>query len=59
MVITLDNQMPAGDEGNSVLTIYGVVFTSWQLGASVNDFVLEDMIYKARRVSIVDTEVPA
>jgi hypothetical protein len=59
MVLTLDNQMPAGDEGNSVLTVYGVVFTSWQLGMSVNDFVLENLEYRARRVSITDAEVPA
>lgn len=59
MVLTLDNQMPAGDEGNSVLTVYGVVFTSWQLGMSVNDFVLEDLVYKARRISLADAEVPA
>jgi hypothetical protein len=59
MVLTLDNQMPAGDDGNSVLTVYGVMFEGWDLNLPADDFVLEGLSYKAKRIGLVDTEVPA
>ncbi len=59
MVLTLDNQMPPGDDGNSVLTIYGVMFDGWDLNLPADDFVLEGLSYKAKRIGLVDTEVPA
>jgi hypothetical protein len=59
MVVTLDNQQPPGDEGNSVLTVYGVVFDSWNMSVPAHDFVLEGLSFKAKRISVADTEVPA
>ncbi len=59
MKITLDNLQPAGDEGNSVITVYGVMFDSWQFSLPEDDFVLEKLSFKARRIAIGDTEVSA
>lgn len=58
MVLTLDNQMPPGDDGNTVLTVYGVMFEGWDLNLPADDFVLEGLSYKAKRVKVGDTEVP-
>jgi len=59
MKLILDNLMPAGDEGNSVLTVYGVIFDSWQTVLPEDDFMLEKLSFKARRLAIADTEVAA
>lgn len=59
MVLTLDNQVPPGDDGNSVLSIYGVMFDGWDFNLPADDFVLEGLSYKARRIGLLDTEVPA
>lgn len=58
MKIGLDNLKPEGDAGNSVLTVYDVLFDSWQLQLPEDDFVLEKLSFKARRISVEDTEVP-
>lgn len=58
MKITLDNMRPAGDEGNSVLAVYGVMFDSWSFDLPEDDFVLERLTFQARRVTTEDTEVP-
>jgi hypothetical protein len=57
MKLILDNLMPAGDEGNSVLTVYGVIFDSWQTALPEDDFMLEKLSFKARRIAITDTEL--
>ncbi len=59
MKLILDNLMPAGDEGNSVLTVYGVIFDSWNAALPEDDFMLERLTFKARRVAITDTELAA
>jgi hypothetical protein len=59
MKLILDNLMPAGDEGNSVLTVYGVIFDTWQAALPEDDFMLERLTFKARRLAITDTEVSA
>ena len=59
MKIALDNLKPGGDEGNSILTVYDVMFDSWQFNLPEDDFVLEKLSFKARRISIEDTEVSA
>lgn len=59
MVVTMDNQAPPGDPGNSIVTVYGVVFDSWELNLPASDFVLEGLSYQAKRVAVGDAEVPA
>lgn len=59
MKIILDNLKPEGDAGNSILTVYGVMFDTWQFNLPEDDFVLERLSFKAKRISIQDTEVPA
>ena len=58
MKIILDNLKPPGDPGNSILTVYGVIFDAWQFSLPEDSFVLERLSFKARRISIKDTEVP-
>ena len=57
--IILDNLKPEGDAGNSILTVYGVMFDSWQFNLPEDDFVLERLSFKARRVTVEDQEVSA
>ncbi len=57
MKLILDNLQPEGDAGNSLLTLYGVIFDSWQLSLPEDDFVLERASFRARRVAVVDTAV--
>jgi hypothetical protein len=59
MKLILDNLMPAGDEGNSVITLFGVIFDSWQTNLPEDNFMLEKLSFKARRLAITDTEVSA
>lgn len=59
MKVSLDNYMREGDEGNSVLTVYGVIFHSWQFRLPEDDFAMENLSFVARRVSVGDTQVPA
>ena len=56
MKIILDNLSPSGDEGNSLLTVYGVMFDRWQFQISQDDFILENLSFKARRIAIKDIE---
>jgi hypothetical protein len=57
MKVILDNLQPEGDPGNSVLTLYGVIFDSWQFNLPEDDFVLERASFRARRLSVSDVEV--
>lgn len=57
MKISLDNLKPEGDAGNGVLTVYGVIFNSWQFNLPEDDFVLEKLSFKAKRISAEDTAV--
>jgi hypothetical protein len=59
MKLILDNLRPAGDEGNSVLTVYGVIFDNWQWKLPEEDFALEKLTFKARRVAVSDAPVGA
>ena len=59
MKILLDNATTPGDEGNSTLTIYGAMFDSWALRLPEDDFVLENLTFQAKRISIVDAELPS
>lgn len=54
MKLILDNLSPAGDPGNSVLTVYGAMFDSWAFRLPEDDFVLEKLTFQARRISITD-----
>jgi hypothetical protein len=40
-----------------VLTVYGVIFSSWQFNLPEDDFVLEKLSFKAKRISAEDTAV--
>ena len=53
MKIALDNLTPEGDNGNSLLTVYGVMFDRWRFTLTQDDFVLENLAFKARRVAIL------
>lgn len=57
MKMALDNLKLDGDQGNSVLTVYGVIFNNWQFRLPEDDFVLEQLSFRARRISVVDTEI--
>jgi hypothetical protein len=59
LVVALDNQTPPGDPGNSSLTVYGVIFDRWRLDLPASDFTLENVGFKAQRIGVADTEVPA
>jgi hypothetical protein len=59
MKLGLDNLKPVGDEGNAILTVYDVMFDTWQFNLPEDDFVLERLSFKARRIKAEDTEVPA
>jgi hypothetical protein len=58
MTLILDNLQPSGDAGNSTLTVHGVIFDTWNFRVPEDDFVLEKLTFKARRISIKDEEVP-
>jgi hypothetical protein len=59
MKLILDNLMHPEDKGTSVLTVYGVIFDSWQTLLPEDDFMLEKLSFKARRLAIADSGVPA
>lgn len=59
MKIILDNLKPEGEAGNSILTVYGVVFNSWQYNLPEDDFVLEKLSFKGKRIYLEDKEIPA
>jgi hypothetical protein len=59
MKLILDNLNPPGDDGNSILTVYNVMFDTWAFSLPENDFVLEDLTFRARRLAVLDSEVPA
>jgi hypothetical protein len=56
--MTLDNPLYPDNNGNSVLTVYGVMFDTWQFNLPEDDFVMEKLSFKAMRVSVSDVEVP-
>lgn len=58
MKIILDNLQPAGDAGNAILTVFGVIFDTWRFDLPEDDFVLERLSFKAQRLAIEDKEVP-
>jgi hypothetical protein len=57
MKVSLDNLKPEGDAGNSLLTVYGVIFSSWRFTLPDNDFVLEGLSFTAKRITAEDTAV--
>jgi hypothetical protein len=57
MKIILDNLSPEGDKGNSLLTVYGMTFDRWQFSLRFDDFVLENVGFKARRLAVTDIDV--
>jgi hypothetical protein len=57
MKLILDNLIPPGDAGNSIVNLYGVVFDSWQINLPEDDFMLEKASFQARRIAITDNEI--
>ncbi|MDR5748837.1 hypothetical protein QCE73_37290 [Caballeronia sp. LZ029] len=57
MKLILDNMAPAGDAGNSIINVFGVMFDTWQANLPEDDFMLERMSFRARRISVADNEV--
>lgn len=56
--IILDNQQPPTDDGNSLLTLYDVMFDTWSFTLPEDDFVLERLTFHARRMAVSDTPKP-
>ena len=57
MKLAVDNLVPAGEEGNSILTVYGMMFDSWQVNLPEDDFMLERLTFKAKRIQVEDKEI--
>lgn len=57
MKLILDNAMPPGDPGNSIINLFGVMFDSWQVSLPEDDFMLERLSFRARRIAVTDNEV--
>src|SRR5437762_3291372 len=45
MKLILDNLMPPGDPGNSIINLFGVMFDSWQVNLPEDDFMLEKLSF--------------
>ena len=58
MKLTLDNMRIDGEEGNSILAVYGVIFSSWQFDLPEDDFVLEKLHFQAHRLAVEDKPLP-
>jgi hypothetical protein len=56
MKLILDNMAPAGDPGNSIINVFGVMFDSWQVNLPEDDFMMEKLSFRARRISVTDNE---
>jgi len=57
MKLILDNMAPAGDAGNSIISVFGVMFDSWQVNLPEDDFMMEKLSFRARRISLADNEI--
>ena len=56
MTVTLDNFQQEGEAGNSVMKVLDVYFDTWQFNLPEDDFVLEKLSFKARRITVEDKE---
>lgn len=52
-------QGKAEGEGNSILTLLGVMFDTWQFSLPEDDFVLERLTFQAHRITSEDVELAA
>ena len=59
MILSMDNQRGEEGAGSSKLTVFNVLFDNWQFQMPEDDFVLEQVGFRARRVTLEDTEVAA
>ena len=57
MKLILDNALPPGDPGNSILDLHGVMFDTWQVHLPEDDFMLEKLTFKAKRIAVTDNQV--
>jgi hypothetical protein len=58
MSLILDNMVQPETKGNSTLNLFGVMFSSWQASLPEDDFMLERLTFKAKRIAIVDEPLP-
>lgn len=56
MKLVCDNLNPPGNSGKSTLALFDVMFDSWQVALPEDDFMLEHLSYKARRIQISEEE---
>ena len=54
MSLLLDNMFQPETKGNSTINLYGVMFNSWQANLPEDDFMLERLSFKAKRIAITD-----
>lgn len=53
MKLILDNSL-----GSSSLDLHGVMFDTWQVHLPEDDFMLEKLTFKAKRIAVTDNQVP-
>ena len=57
MKVELDNLTPTNEKGNNILEVRDVYFDTWQFNLPEDDFVLEKLSFKARRVIVKDESI--
>ena len=55
--ILLDSPLTPDEKGGSVLTAMGVVFDRWDWRLPEDEFTMERMTFRARRLAVQDTEL--
>ena len=58
-LINLEDLDHPGKDGNTVVVLYNVMFDSWHFTLPEDDFVLESLTFRARRVAITDNPIGA
>lgn len=57
MILSMNNLRGEEGQGSSKLTVFNVLFDSWQFNVPEDDFVLERLSFQARRVTVQDMEL--
>ena len=59
LTVGLEDLDHEGDAGNTALVLYNVMFDSWQFTLPEDDFVMERLSFRARRLAVTDHEAGA